>query len=158
MSPPGTTTLVHENLHSRDTWDPYGHAGWYVRPEMIYYRCLTSYISKTAKERVFDTTEFPPSTITLPKIYSKDAEKHAADDLPHTLLNPTPTIPLTVLGDKKTAALRNLAEIFTKAALPQETPPPVVHTAEATSDADPAPPPRVDPQGDISLKPGRAPI
>ena len=80
---------------------------------------------------------------------SKDTAMHAVTDLIHTLFNPTPTIKITALGNKQTAALRQLSEIITKAAYPQETPPPRVHTPEATPDAAPEPPTRVDPQGDI---------
>ena len=56
MAPPGKITLVHNKPHNRVTWAPHGHKGWYVRPAMIYYRCLKSYILKTAKERVISTT------------------------------------------------------------------------------------------------------
>ena len=72
--------------------------------------------------------EFYPETLTLPIISSKDAATHAAADLTHTLLNPTPTRTLTALGDNQTAELRKLSEIFTNDSPFQETPPLRVHT------------------------------
>ena len=44
------------------------------------------------------------------------------------------------------------------AAAPQVTPPPRVDTPEVTPYAATAPPPMVDPQGDISFQPGHATI
>ena len=118
IAPPRTITLVHNKPNNRGTRDPRGHKGWYARPAMIHYRCLISYTPKTAKERVSYTTEFSPSNLTFPIMSSKYVETHAAVDLIHTLINQTPTIPLTTLGDKQTAALKPLAEIFNMAAPP----------------------------------------
>ena len=82
---------------------------------------------------------------------------HSAADLTDSLLNPTPTIPLTILWDKQTAALRKLAEIFSKTYPLKVTPPPRVHTPEIIPDAARVPPPRVDPNGDITFQPGCTP-
>ena len=156
MASPGTITLVHDKPHNRGTWSPHGHEGWYVMPEILHYCFPTSYIPKTAKERFSDTAEFPPATLTLPRISSKDVATHAAADLTHTLLNPNTTCPLTELGDKQKVALKKLAEIFTKDTPPQETPPPRVHTPEATLDVAPETPLRVNPKVEISFQTGRA--
>ena len=157
MAPPVTRTIVHEKPHNRGTWSPNRHEGCYVRPAMLHYRCITSYIPKTEKERVSENTDFLPATLTLKRISSKDAITHAAADLTHALLNPTPTSLLTTLGDNKIAALMQLAEIFTKPAPPQVTPPLRVHTPETTADAAPETPLRVDPHGDIAFQPGHTP-
>ena len=95
MAPPGTRTLVHDKTHNRGTWGLHGHEGWYVRPAMLHYRCLASYIPKMAKERVSDTTDFSRATPTFPRLSYKDSATNATADLTQTLLNPTPTIPLT---------------------------------------------------------------
>ena len=58
IAPPGTITLVHYKTHNRGILAPQGHEDWYVRPVMLQYLCLTSFIPKTAKERVSDTTDF----------------------------------------------------------------------------------------------------
>ena len=108
-TPPVTITLVHDKPHNKGTWAPRRHKGWDVRPAMLHYRCLTSYITKTAKEKVSDTTYSPPATLNFPRLSSKDAATNAATDLTYALLNPTPTSPLTTLGNKQTAALRKLA-------------------------------------------------
>ena len=89
---------------------------------------------------------------------SKYSAIYTAAELTHTLLNPTLTSPLTTLGDKQTVDLRQIAEIFTKPPPhPQETPFPRVHTQKKTLDVAPAPPPRVEPKGDISFRTGRVP-
>ena len=49
MAPTGTRNLVHEKPHNRGTCSLHVHEGWYVRPLMLHYRCLTSYIPKTDK-------------------------------------------------------------------------------------------------------------
>ena len=51
-----TGKLVHDKPHKRGNWAPHGQAGWYVRPEMLHYCFLASYIPNTASERVSDTT------------------------------------------------------------------------------------------------------
>ena len=48
MHTPGTITLVHDTPHNRGTWVLHGKEGWYVRPVMLRYICLTSYITKKA--------------------------------------------------------------------------------------------------------------
>ena len=119
MDPPVIRTLVNNKPHNIGTWAPHIHEVWCIRPEMLYYRCTTPHIPKTAKERVSDTKEFFPGTLTLPRLSSKYAATHAASDLTHALLNPTPNSPLTTIGDKQTSSLRQLAEIFTKALPPK---------------------------------------
>ena len=156
MDPPGIRTLVHDKPHNRGTWSPHRHKSWYVMLEMLHYRCLTFYIPKTAKERVSNTTKFLPETLTLPIISSKYAATHPSSDLTHDLLNPTVTSPLTALGYKQTAALKQLAEIFNKYASPQGMTSPRVNYPKATPEAAPAPTHWVDPQGDISFRPGRS--
>ena len=71
MDYPGTRTLEHYKPHNRGTWNPHRHKGWYVSPEMIYCRCLTSYIPKTAKERVSNTTDFFPSNPNIARNFIK---------------------------------------------------------------------------------------
>ena len=128
MDPLGTIILLHYKPHNRGTWAPHENKGWYVRPAMIHYRCLKPYIPKTSKVRFSNTTIFSPAKLTFPIIYSKDAATHAAADLTHTLLNPTPTRTLTALGDNQTVELRQLSEIFTNDSPFQETQPLRVHT------------------------------
>ena len=98
--------------------------------------------------------EFLPETLPLPMISSEDAVTHAPADITHVLLNPTPTIPLTALGSKNTASLKQLAEIFNMAVTPQDSPPTNSVPQEQKNstpslrvdipEAAPAPPPRVD--------------
>ena len=118
MAPLGKITLVYDKPHNRGSWAPQVHEGCYVSPSILHYRCLKLYTPKTSKERVSDNTKLFPATLTLPIISSKDTETHADADLTHYLLNPTTTSQLISLGDKQTESLRQLAEIFTKAAAP----------------------------------------
>ena len=97
---------------------------------MLHYRCLKSYIPNPEKKRVSDTTDLLPETLTFPRVSSQDAAEHAAMDLTHALPNPTPTSPLITLVHKKIAALRKLAEIFTKASPPLVTQSTRVHTPD----------------------------
>ena len=76
MTPPGTTSLVHNNLHNRGTGAPQRQEGFYVSPAMLYYRCITSYILKMAHDIVPDTMKFIPGTQTFPRITSKDMERY----------------------------------------------------------------------------------
>ena len=103
---------------------------------------------------------------------STDAATHAAADLTNALLNPTPNIPLTTLGKNQTSDLKQIFEVLnmadpTQVKLPtnespqKQKPPkplPRVNSPEETPEAAPATPPRVDPQGDTTFQPGRAPI
>ena len=81
MSPPGTRILVHDKPHNRGTWAPHGQEGWYVRPAMLHYRCLTYYIPKTASERVSDTTGLFPDQKNFPRLSPEDAVTRSAADL-----------------------------------------------------------------------------
>ena len=101
--------LVHYKPHNICTWAPHVHKGWYVSPTMLHNRCLTSYIPNMDKYRVSITTDFLPATLIFPRISSKDAATHASADLAHALLNSSPTSPLTILGNKKRATLKQLA-------------------------------------------------
>ena len=171
MDPLVPKTLVHNKPQNRSIWYPQGHKGWYIIPSMLHYHCLTSYTPKMAKEQVSDITYFLPATLTLRIMSSKDAATHVVANITQSLLNPTPTIPLKMLCNNQTLALKQLTEIFNMAAPPQVTPPknerlqqyklpklpPRVNTSESTPEAAPGLPTRVDPQGDISFQPGQAP-
>ena len=85
MSPPGTITLVQKKPHNRGTWAPHRQEGWYVRPAMLHYRYLPSYIPKTALERVSDTTEIFPVQKNFPSLLPSDAVTSAAADLTEAL-------------------------------------------------------------------------
>ena len=122
-APPGIRTIVHDKPHNRGKWDPHGHKGCYVRPAILHYRCLASSIPKTAKVQVSDTTSFPPATPPSTIISSEDTATHASSELIYELIKPTPTIPLKIIGNKQTAALKHIAEVFNMATTPQERPP-----------------------------------
>ena len=118
MPPPGTITLVDDKPHNRGTWAPHGQKGWYVSPAMIQFRCLTSYIPKTASERVSDTTEVFPAQKIFPSLSPAYAVTSAAADLRDDLQNPTPSRPVPYIGENQTTDLRQLAAIF-NTAVPQ---------------------------------------
>ena len=79
---------------------------------MLHYRCLTSYIPKTASERVSDTTEVFPAQKIFPSLSPAYAVTSAAADLKEVLQHPTPYIPIPHLGENQTMTLKELAAIF----------------------------------------------
>ena len=93
MAPPGTRTLVHDKPHNRVTWVPHRKEGWYVRPAMLHYRCLTFYICNTPLEHVSDTTELFPAQKNFPSLSPADTVTSASADLTkhyRTLHHPSP--------------------------------------------------------------------
>jgi hypothetical protein len=58
LAPPGTRIIAHETPERRRTWAPHGQDGWYIAPELEYYRCYTVYITKTRSSRVVETVDF----------------------------------------------------------------------------------------------------
>ena len=105
VTPLVTRTLVNYKPYNRGIWAQHVHKGWYVRSAMLNYLSLTSYIPKTDNEQVSNTTEFFPSTLLLQRISSKYTATHVDANLTHSLLNPTPTSPLTMLGNNQIASL-----------------------------------------------------
>ena len=79
---------------------------------MLHYRCLSSYIPKTALEHISDTTELLPAQNSFPSLFPEDAATSAAADPTEALQHPTPSIPIPHLGEKQTMALKQLAAIF----------------------------------------------
>ena len=137
---------------------------------MLHYICLTSYILKTASERVSDTTELFPSQKSFPSILSADEVTSVDADLTEALQKPTPSSPILHLGEKQTMALKQLASIF-NTAVPQapaqppvqpprvETPkPPQTRTQQpnTTVPMEPAMRQRVNVKNHAIITPGRA--
>ena len=54
---------------------------------------------------------------------SEDTEIHMTEELIHTLLNPTPTTPLMILGNKQNTELKHIEYTFNMSIPTQETPP-----------------------------------
>jgi hypothetical protein len=38
MAPPGTILIAHETPSHGRAWAPYGQDGWYIGPDLEYYR------------------------------------------------------------------------------------------------------------------------
>ena len=136
---------------------------------MIHYRCLTSYIPKTALERVSDTTEILPAQKSFPSLSPADAVTSAAAELTEALQNPTTSSPIPHLGEKQTMSLKQLEAIFNTAVpkapaqppakLPRvETPkPPHPRTQQpaTTVPMEPATRQRVNIKDHVTITPGR---
>jgi hypothetical protein len=97
--------------------------GYYLGPALDHYRCYQVHITKTKGTRIFDTVDFPPVTLAMPRTSSKDLASIAAMELYHALQNPAPAAPFCQIGTAQLQALRQLSDIFS-AALPSRTPPP----------------------------------
>ena len=134
MPPQGTITLVHKKPQNRVTWEPNGQEGWYVWPNRLHYRCLTSYIPNKASERVSNKTELFPVQKKSPSLFTADTVTIAAADLTEALQNPTPSRPIPQLIEKQMTSLKQLAAIFNTVApqSPSPTPAqiPMVETPE----------------------------
>ena len=63
---------------------------------------------------ISDIVEFFPQNYIVPKMSSTDSTINTVQDLIHELQNPAPVIPLVILGNYHTAALRALSKIFYK--------------------------------------------
>ena len=171
MPHPGNRTLVHDKPHNRGTWAPHGQEGWYVRPVILHYICLTSYIPKTALERVSDTTEIFPVQKNFPSLSPADAVTSAVTELIEALQNPTPPSPIPHLEANQTTALRQLSDIFNTSVPQSPEPPPEqlprVETPKppqtrmrqpaTTVHLEPATRQRVKLKYQVTITPGRAP-
>ena len=82
---------------------------------MDHYRCFKCYIPKVGSERILETVQFFPQKVKMPSISSQDAAINAINDLTYAIKNPTHATHTLILGNEKTNALRNLAEIFNSA-------------------------------------------
>ena len=130
MGPTGTRRLVRYSKYNKLALPNILHTEYGYRESLLHYVVF-------------------PENLILPIILSKYASTHVASGLTHVLLKPTPTRPITTLGDKEIVVLKKLAEIFIKSAPQQVTPPPRVYTPEANPEAAHVPSLMVDPQGDI---------
>ena len=79
---------------------------------MIHYRCITSYIPRTALERLSNATKLFPVQKNFPSLSPADAVTSAAADLKEVLQHPTPYIPIPHLRENQTMTLKELAAIF----------------------------------------------
>ena len=72
MAPTGKIILVHGKPHNRGTWTLHGQGGWYFRPAMLHYLCLTSHIPKNSKVKSLRHCIFPPGNTNLDKTVFKE--------------------------------------------------------------------------------------
>ena len=115
MAPPGTKVVVFEPHDKCPSWIPHGQVGWYIGPEIHYYKCHKTYIIKTSAENISDTIEFFPTSFPMPKLSAADAAIHAANLLIEALNMPHPMSPLNNFPIQQQQALRKLADIFSTA-------------------------------------------
>jgi hypothetical protein len=70
------------------------------------------YITKTRRDIIVETVDFPPEKFTLPFPSAQDLATQAAVDLTHALSHPHPAGPFCKVGNEQTLALKRLADIF----------------------------------------------
>ena len=108
---------MHAKPGKRASWAFHGDQGWYVGPATEHYRCITTYIPKTHRERIADTATIIPSNIPIPEANLNEHLRRTADDLVHLLdknTTPfTPSIPLSAKG-----ALLDIAKTLHRDTLP----------------------------------------
>ena len=100
------------------------------------------YANHTAHERVADTVKFFPHYGKMPYRLSAENATIAARELTHAIQNPTPSSPLSNIGDKQMEALHQLAELFQQAVTKSDNTPNSIAPTNATQT-------RKDPQAQI---------
>ena len=134
LAPPGTRVLVHEKPSARDSWSPHGVDGWYIGPALESYGCFKVWIWDTRNERVCDTLEWFPSTVTLPLASSINLIIAAANNLVHALNHLSAGSSLAPLADSEVETLRNIAQNLTnRREKPSSTATPTAATKAAES-------------------------
>ena len=114
LAPPGTKIIVHETPNQRITWAAHGVNGWYLDAAPENYCCHRTYITKTSKERIALTVEFPPHDHNMPTTSSANAVIVAAQDLVYALQNPAPPTPYATVCTEQADALVTLSQLFLK--------------------------------------------
>ena len=85
LLPPGTKVTLLANPEIRASWTLQGNQGWYIEPIIKYYKCITCYIRKSAREKITDTVKIIPHDILIPQASLEDHLKRSADDIVHLL-------------------------------------------------------------------------
>ena len=94
--PPGTKLIVHSKLDQQKSWDYHGIKGYYVRPSLNHYLCITTYIPQTHAERKTDTAVLIPTVIPIPEVNVDDHIKATGEKLIHLLTKKKfPLLPFT---------------------------------------------------------------
>jgi hypothetical protein len=112
LAPPGTKVQVHLKPDQRPSWSSHSISGWYIGPAPLHYRCFTTYIPSTNRDRISDTVEFFPTRIRMPATSTIDKALQSADDLINILSNPEPASPFLDFGKEQHTALQQLADMF----------------------------------------------
>lgn len=47
LVPPGMKIILHKKPGNRRTWTLHGKIAWYIRPEILHYKCFKCYIPDT---------------------------------------------------------------------------------------------------------------
>ena len=68
LDPPGTTVVAYVEYYICNTWELNGEVGWYVGPDLHYYRCVMCYFHKTRSIRVCDRVKFSPIIMNFPQV------------------------------------------------------------------------------------------
>ena len=92
--------------------------------------CHCVYVTKTRGEQDSDCIDFFPHNNPLPYISSSENVIIAGHILAHTLKNPSPQAPFSIIGDSQMVAIKQLSDIFSKVAdkLHQRVDPPKQQT------------------------------
>jgi hypothetical protein len=120
LAPPGTRIIAHEKPDQRASWDPHGLDSYYLGLALDHYGCYQVHITKTKGTRIFDTVEFFPAKLAIPRTSSKDLASIEALELSNALQNPAPAAPFSHIGTAQLQEQRQLSDIFS-AALPSGT-------------------------------------
>ena len=110
-----------------NSWATHGTLRWYIGLTLHHYRCWKIYVTKTAEKQVCDTVKFFPKQFKIPILSSADTETRTPLELTEALQHPNSDLPYTPLIDNTITALKELSDIFTKAAITNTTLPSSSH-------------------------------
>ena len=110
LAPPGTKVPVHENLDKRKSWNPHVADGWYLVPEMEYYRRHKSTPPKQELIVYQDHLNSPHAT-KLPRQTEDQAILESANELIAEIQNKNNIYVLTI-STGQASALQQLVDFL----------------------------------------------
>jgi hypothetical protein len=117
MAPFGMKILIHDKPSDRGSWAPHGQPGYYKGPALQHYRSWHTYCISTQASRVTDTIHWLPEPLHMPGSSPSEMITAAISDLTAAIrmLDPNIAPQARTLSDTATAALLELAQLYTPA-------------------------------------------
>jgi hypothetical protein len=98
LAPPGTKSLIYDDLAAQTSWAPHATGGLYVDPASDHYQCLQFYIPATQRFRFSGMWHLYPTHCQIPISLQQDFSITVAADLLKALSDNLPTSTLRRSG------------------------------------------------------------